>query len=206
MADPIPLQSPLQRFGLAGRAASSTAGTGPGAGVMAAERAFLSHLNLRGESSDPRFAQALRDASGLELPVAPNTVAEARGATLYWLGPDEWLRVAGREHSAATEAALRAAFAGLHAAVTDVSGGQTVVVLRGDAVRATLAKGCPLDLDPRVFRVGACAQSHLAKAPILIRPIGPGSAFEIIVRRSFAEYFWLWLEDAAAEYGFAVTT
>ena len=71
-------------------------------------------------------------------------------------------------------------------------------------MRELLAKGCPLDLHPRAFDVGQCAQSHLAKAPILIRQLDREPSFEIVVRRSFADYFWLWLEDAAAEYGLAV--
>ena len=131
-------------------------------------------------------------------------MAEAQGNTVYWLGPDEWLLVTGRERRAALEAELRGALAGVRSAITDVSGGQTVVVLRGGHVRELLAKGCPLDLHPRAFDVGQCAQSHLAKAPILIRQLDREPSFEIVVRRSFADYFWLWLEDAAAEYGLAV--
>ena len=30
--------------------------------------------------------------------------------------------------------------------------------------------------------------------------------YDIIVRRSFAEYVWTWLEDAAREYGIRVVT
>ncbi|OUC50154.1 hypothetical protein B7939_13495, partial [Eggerthia catenaformis] len=28
--------------------------------------------------------------------------------------------------------------------------------------------------------------------------------WELVVRRSFADYFWLWLQDASAEYGLQV--
>ncbi|TNF08513.1 MAG: sarcosine oxidase subunit gamma, partial [Pseudomonadales bacterium] len=28
--------------------------------------------------------------------------------------------------------------------------------------------------------------------------------WELVIRRSFADYFWLWLQDACAEYGLAV--
>ena len=44
--------------------------------------------------------------------------------------------------------------------------------------------------------------------------MGPGDAhgyqtdevpsYELYVQRSFAEYLWLWLEDAALEYGVAI--
>jgi sarcosine oxidase subunit gamma len=68
-----------------------------------------------------------------------------------------------------------------------------------------LAKGCPLDLHPRAFPPGACAQSLLAKVAVLIhlqdddRARGP--SFDVYVARSFAHYLWMWLEDAGREYG-----
>jgi sarcosine oxidase subunit gamma len=193
-------ESPLVRFGLAARAAMA-----PGqAGIVACERAFLGHLNLRGDPEDPRFAAAVREIVGVAPPAVPNTVSEAHGNTVYWLGPDEWLLVTPAGRRATIDGELRTALGGLRAAVTDLSGGQTVVVLRGGLVRELLAKGCPLDLHPRAFGIGQCAQSHLAKAPILIRQLDVQPSFEIIVRRSFADYFWLWLEDAASEYGVAV--
>ena len=195
------MESPLVRFGLAERARK---GAAAGAGVVASERALLGHFNLRGHSADPRFAAGLREALGVALPVVANTVVEGQGNVVYWLGPDEWMVVTPGDLTASLGAALGTALSGVPSAVTEVNGGQTVVVLRGASVRDVLAKGCPLDLDPRVFRSGACAQSHLAKAPILIRTLADGAAFEIVVRRSFADYFWMWLEDAAAEYGFAI--
>jgi len=106
---------------------------------------------------------------------------------------------AGRQ--AQIEQSLRASLGDVRSAVTNVSGGQTVIVIRGVAARDVLAKGCPLDLHPRAFGVGRCAQSHLAKAAILVRVVDTPPAFEIVVRRSYADYLWLWLVDAAAEYG-----
>jgi sarcosine oxidase subunit gamma len=200
MPDAIRWESPLARFGAAARAKAGSAD----AGVVASERALLGHFNLRGDPADARFIESVHGALGVALPVRANTVAEAQGAAAFWLGPDEWLVVTPGDRAAALGSALRAAISGMRAAVAEVSGGQTVVVLRGASVRELLAKGCPLDLDPRVFRAGACAQSHLAKAPILIRPLADGPAFEIVVRRSFADYFWTWLMDAAAEYGLDV--
>ena len=62
-----------------------------------------------------------------------------------------------------------------------------------------LAKGCTLDLHPRVFGLGHVVQSTLARVDvILVQVSGDGDlAFDIHVGRSFAEYLWLWLEDAS---------
>jgi sarcosine oxidase subunit gamma len=193
-------ESPLVRFELPARALAKCAD----ARVICAERSFLGHINLRGDADNAQFLAAVAGVVGTVLPIAPNTVAHGGANVVYWLGPDEWLIVTPTESEAAIARELRAALAGLFAAVTEVSGGQTVLALRGDAVRDLLAKGCPLDLHPRVFGVDRCAQSHLAKAPILIRQVDATPSFEIIVRRSFADYLWVWLEDAASEYPFAI--
>ncbi|MCB1713706.1 MAG: sarcosine oxidase subunit gamma [Candidatus Competibacteraceae bacterium] len=161
------------------------------------EKSFRGHLNLRGNPDDPAFRKAVQGVLGLELPCVPNTVIDDGELVAYWLGPDEWLIVSpgDREHS--LEQALRVALADLFAAVTAISGGQTVIVLQGKHARDVLAGCCTLDLHPRVFGPGRCAQSLLGKAPILIRQVDDSPRFELIVRRSFADYLWLWLNDSA---------
>lgn len=207
MAEALRRESPLARV----RRARQGAPPCPQAGVIVRERAYLGHLNLRGNPDDARFTSAVSAALGCSLPLQANTVREAGDATVFWLGPDEWLILAAGERSDEQAHALRKAFTdghagsaratGMHAALTDVSGGQTVLHLSGLAARDLLAKGCPLDLHPRVFDVGQCAQSHLAKAPLLLRLVDRTPCFELIVRRSFADYVWAWLDAAAAEFG-----
>src|SRR3546814_20118664 len=59
--------------------------------VRIQERPFLELNNIRGNSAEPEFVQAIKDVVGVELPVRPNTVAVGRAYALWWLGPDEWL-------------------------------------------------------------------------------------------------------------------
>jgi sarcosine oxidase, subunit gamma len=198
MPECIVSESPLARF-----APRTRAGGIDDSAVIFSERALLGHVNLRGDPQDDRFITAAETTIGIGLRIAPNTFAEGAGNTAYWLGPNEWLIVTSREREATIARELRDALAGSFAAVTEVSGGQTVIVLRGRASRDVLAKGCPLDLHPRAFGRGRCAQSHLAKAPILVRQVDAEPTFEIIVRRSFADYVWRWLDDAKATAGAA---
>jgi len=176
--------------------------------VTLGERAFLGHVNLRGDPADAGFLEAVRGVLGLALPLAPDTfVARGRGKArreALWLGPDEWLVLTPPDAEGQTIGDLCAALAVQHAAVTDLSSGQTVFALAGARARDVLGKGCPLDLHPREFGTGRCAQSYIAKTNALVRQTGDAPAFEIVVRRSFAEYLWLWLRDAAEEYGFVV--
>lgn len=128
-------------------------------------------------------------------------MAEGRELSALWLGPDEWLLLTQQDQEAGIIHTLREALGGLFAAVTDISSGQTVINIRGEDARDVLAKGCSLDLHRRVFGPGRCAQTHIAKAAVLISLRDESPSFDLIVRRSFAEYLGLWLRDAAQESG-----
>ena len=193
-------QSPLDRF-------LSTVSAGvpaDQAAVVISERPFLVHLNLRGNPEDAGFTKAAADVLGLHLPTEPNTVADEGETLALWLGPDEWLVLTPPGAQTRMSDSLEAALQGVHAAVTDVTGGQTVITLSGPRTRDVLAKGCPLDLHPSVFKTGQCAQTIVGKANVTLRCVDDSPSFDLIIRRSFAEYMALWLYDAALEYGAAV--
>jgi sarcosine oxidase subunit gamma len=185
------------------RLSFSTAPPEEAAGVWLGERAFLGHINLRGNAAERAYMEAIGRVIGLDLPVAPNTAAAGATRVLCWLGPDEWLLQTPPGEQQALIAQLRQALAGQFAAVTDLSSGQTTLTVQGPRARDVLAKGCPLDLHPRAFGPEQCAQTLLAKATVLLRPVAADS-FEVTVRRSFADYLWQWLADAGGEYGVAL--
>jgi sarcosine oxidase, subunit gamma len=164
--------------------------------VTLTEQAGLELVNLRGRMQSTRFVTAARDAFGIELPAAPNTVAAGATYTALWLGLDEWLLRSNDPRPVTAERTLRRLLVGEFAAVVDVSSGYTVLELEGMRGREVLQKGCPLDLHPRVFGVSQCAQSHYFKAGIILRPTA-SDAYELIVRRSFADYTARMLRDAA---------
>jgi sarcosine oxidase subunit gamma len=110
-------------------------------------------------------------------PVAPNTATD----TELWLGPDEWLVLGGREAD--------------YAVACDVSANRVVLELSGADARAVLAAGCAIDLRPRAFGPGRCAQTLLARAQVILQCTADDT-FRIFVRPSFAPYLRAWLEDA----------
>lgn len=199
MAESYLRQGVLDHLHLAARAVDD-----PGdAGVVLCERRFTGKIDLRGEPTTA-FRDAVAEALGVALPVDPNTAAEEGGRVVLWLGPNEWLVVAPPGAEAGTIEALRAALDGQHAAVTDVSEGRTVIGLSGAHARDVLTKGCPIDVHPRAFAAGRCAQSTLGRALIILHQTSDAPAYDIYVERSFADYLWTWLEDAAGEYGMAI--
>ncbi|BAK76169.1 sarcosine oxidase, gamma subunit [Pseudogulbenkiania sp. NH8B] len=163
------------------------------------ERAFMTHVTLRGDPDSPAFRGAVEEVLQLALPSGQAMAASAGGCSAVWMGPDEWLIQSVEETGPELERALRQAMAGEHHAVVDVSSGYTVFELSGRRVREVLAKGCPLDLHPKVLPVGCSTQSHFFKAGITVLHIGE-DLYQLVVRRSFAEYACLMLLDAADEF------
>lgn len=161
------------------------------------ERPFLELVNVRGEASDGAFIAAVESVLGARLPTKPNTVAQGNGYDALWLGPDEWLVRSNEARKPELEGNLRTALGTVFASVVDVGSGYTVLEVSGERVRDVISRGCPLDLHPKVFQRGQCAQSHYFKAPVVLIPTGDTS-FDLIVRRSFSDYFLRILTDAAA--------
>jgi len=161
------------------------------------EKPFLGYINLRGKASHTGIIAGVLKVLGVEAPTAANTVIDAGDNRIYWLGPDEWLIVTPAGQQARIKHDLLTALDGVFASVVDNSSGLTTVHVTGDNAAALIATDCPLDLHPREFKPGQCAQTRLAKAGMTISPLADGSGFELIVRRSFADYLLLWLQGAA---------
>jgi sarcosine oxidase subunit gamma len=172
------------------------------AGVTLREKKLLGHLVIRGDAKDPAFAGGVHKALGLELPVALTLVASG-DTSLQWLGPDEWLLIVPSGQEFEVEQRLRKALDGQHISVVNVSGGQTILELSGPKVREVLMKSTSYDVHPSNFPVGKAVGSNFAKSQLVIRHTGEDT-WELLVRRSFSDYIWLWLQDASAEFGLAV--
>jgi sarcosine oxidase subunit gamma len=129
---------------------------------------------------------------GVDLP-GPCTFTSGNGVDILWMGPDEFLVLAGPGRQAELETALRSEGA---AAVVDVSAQRNVVRLTGSHAADVLAHGCSIDLE--VSPPGTCVQTLLARTGIVLMVREEG--FTILVRQSFSDYFKAWLADASLEY------
>jgi sarcosine oxidase, subunit gamma len=158
------------------------------AAVGAAEVAFLAQLTLR---ADPALAAGL----AFPLPTDPNTWTSGGGREALWLGPDEWLVVGPPGSAPAVAAELARALEGGHHAVVDTSATRAVVELAGEGRLDLLAQGCGLDLHPRAWRPGCCAQTLLARVPVLLQE--RQDATRVFVRASFAAHLADWLTAVA---------
>jgi len=164
------------------------------------ELAFNGYLNLRGSLMNEAFTKAAEQTIGAALPSEPNTFVDTGTISCLWLGPDEWLLITEQDQQTELRQALLLALGDTHAAVTDITGTNTMLEISGSATRDLLAKGTPMDLHSSVFGVGQCAQTSWIKTSVTLYQTSDVPSFRIIVRRSFADYFGEWLIDAAQEF------
>lgn len=166
-----------------------------GTGITVVEAPARGKLLLR---LDPAARELAGATLGFPVPARPLTSTLADQASCLWLGPDEWLLLCPADLVEPAIEALEEALADTHHALVDVSHRTLTLRLAGPEVCNALAAGCPLDLHPSVFPPGSVARTLLGKVGVTLHRLGP-ALFELHVDRSFAEYAWLFLEQAARE-------
>ena len=192
MAEPtVVRRSPAAAFAARFEAASA------GGGLRLAETPFLTQIDLRVDPKSPA-AERIGTAIGVPLPLEPGTAVRGGDLTVLWLGPDEWLVLGPDGAAPGLVERLTEAAAGEHVSVVDVSAQRTTLVVAGERARDVLAHGCALDLHPRAFGPGRCAQTTLARTGVVL--VADEDGFRLLVRSSFAAYAAEWLLDASVEY------
>ncbi|MDH3661506.1 MAG: sarcosine oxidase subunit gamma, partial [Alphaproteobacteria bacterium] len=167
----------------------------PRRGVRLSEIRDVGKIDLRGDPGERAFMGAVGRTLDLLLPSEPCQSATQAEITALWVGPDQWLITCPNDRLGETVAKLDEATRAVHAAVADVSAGRTVFRLAGPSALDVVAKGCPLDLHPRVARPGLVAGSVFAKITALIH-LREADVVDLYLGRSFADYLWAWLEEA----------
>ncbi len=174
-------------------------GDAGGNAVTLRERPFLAQLDLR-LGDDEAARAAVSEVIGAPLPIAGGTTAHAAECTALWLGPDEWLLVGAPGTEAALAERLSDALRESFASVVDVSANRTAIEIAGPCARDVLEKGCSLDLHPRAFHAGNCAQTMVARAQVVLEQETEEPAYRLFVRASFSAYLAAWLMDASMEF------
>ena len=143
----------------------------------ARELVFLAQVDVRADPST---------AASLGFPADPNTVAPSPDRDIFWLGPDEWLVVGHGGTAEALVAELKITLGGVHHSVVDVSANRTGIELTVPSRHDLLSTTCPIDLHPRSWGDGRCAQTVFGAAQILLQE--REGTTRVFVRPSFAGY------------------
>jgi sarcosine oxidase subunit gamma len=160
-----------------------------GGGVTLESVPFLTQVDLR---LDPELA----GRAPYPLPLEPNTAWEDGPRAALWLGPDAWLVLGPPGAAGAIVDELEGALHGLHRSVVDVSASRAALELSGPRRFELLSTGCSLDLHPRAWRPGMCAQTLYARVPLVLHE-RPGGVTGLLVRPSYAASLVGLLLDAA---------
>ena len=168
--------------------------------VRVEELAFRAILVLHGRTGVPRFAQGVAEVLGRPPPDTPNTFVETRfgreGAVIAWAGPEEWFVIGQEEGTSGLRVALRQAIPEADGAVVDVSSGFTLLAMEGGKARELIAAGCAVDVHPRAYGPGRCAQTLYARTGVTLLQRDATPRFEMMVRRSYAGWLWRWMETS----------
>lgn len=179
-----------------------------GDALAMAEAPHFDRFVLRGQAVV--LGEQVAKIVGIELPLEAGTFRADRTQErrLIWVSPDEWMAVVPGGDGARLGAELAAALAGQHSQIVDVSDYYTSISFSGLNARAALMKISLIDLHEEVFRPGNAISSIYAKAPAILSCLEPaskkGEQFELVVRRSLADYLWCLLADAGREFGLAM--
>jgi sarcosine oxidase subunit gamma len=147
--------------------------------------------------------KAVAGAYGVDLPER-SRVAQGASVSFVGTGPGQWLAVSEVLASEALARDLSAKLQGL-ASISDQSGGRTVIRVSGPRARDVLAKGLPIDLDPRAFPLGSAATSVISLMGVQLWQIDDTRSYDIAMFRSLSQSVWRWLTASAGEYGYEVT-
>ena len=197
MSNLINVESPLHHAQLDQLIGQSSEG-----GIVLHEAKLLGHLNLRGNAQDADFLAGVHEALGVALPISPCSSAKSELAQIMWLAPDEWLIVVASGSEYEIEQKLRASLTG-HFAVSDISGAQTILELSGRNVIDLMKKSTGYDLHLDSFPVGKVIGTTFAKAGAHILRVDENK-FQLVIRRSFSDYVWLWIQQGSKEYGLTI--
>jgi sarcosine oxidase, subunit gamma len=149
---------------------------------------FLAQVDLRIDAAHAGRAP-------VPLPIEPNTAWADGPRAALWLGPDEWLVLGPPMAGPQIVAELGQALGGLHRSIVDVSANRVALELWGMGRFELLSSGCPIDLHPRTWRSGMCAQTLFGRAPVILHERADSTG--LLVRPSFADYVIDRLLDAA---------
>jgi len=198
--------APLPRSALAARYKEGLFGAVGSAGpeVTLCESRGHAMFLLDGPAEDPSFLNAVQEALGCAPPKDSGRTSTKGSRRAFWVAPGRWMIVAPRSDLESLKATLSVALIGRAGALTELSQARTVIRVTGPKKLDLLSKGCSLDLHPRVFEPGSCAQSLVAGISTTINLDEEGDAIDLFVMRSFGVSLWDWLLEAGAEYGVGV--
>ncbi len=152
-------------------------------------------ITLRGDLSSKPVKTAATAAAGVAMPGMNEANCEGQSG-LCWMSPDELLVMCPYDVVTSTVAQMQDSLAKSHALAVNVSDARAVFRVSGNSAREVMAKLCPVDLAPAVFRPGMFRRTRMAQVPAAFWMVDE-ETFQIVCFRSVADYVFSLLKVAA---------
>ena len=158
-------------------------------------------LIIRGKTKD--FITAIGKNLNMILPIEANTSTAGEALTALWLSPDEWMLISNKTISEDTktyeiEDNLIKNISKVNlGAVIDVSDQFVMINIKGSKVFDLFATGSPFNFNEFKNKKGSVVQTILSHIDVIIHLTGINDV-NLLVRRSFSQHLYSWLNDSAS--------
>jgi len=158
-------------------------------------------LIIRGKKKD--FITAIRKNLNMILPTEANTTTNGDTLTALWLSPDEWMLISNEIISEETNTykvednLINNISKAKLGAVTDVSDQFVLINIKGSKVFDLFATGSPFNFNEFKNKKGSVIQTILSHIDVIIH-LTEINNVNLLVRRSFSEHLYSWLNDSAS--------
>ena len=158
-------------------------------------------LIVRGKKRE--FISAVGKSLNILLPTEANTSTQSDKLTALWLSPDEWMIFSNDTmnkdlNDYETEKLLQNNISKINlGAVTDVTDQFVMINLKGNKIYELFQTGSPFNFNNFKNKKGATTQTILGKIDIIVHNQDKNTV-NLLVRRSFSEHLFSWMNDAAS--------
>ena len=158
-------------------------------------------LIIRGKTKE--FTSAIGKNLSMLLPTEANTSTSGETLTAFWLSPDEWMLVSNETINQETDiykiedSLINSISKKNLGAVTDVSDQFVMINIKGSKVFDLLATGSPFNFNEFQNKKGSVVQTILSHIDVIIH-LTEINEVNLLVRRSFSQHLYSWLNDSAS--------
>ena len=158
-------------------------------------------LIIRGKTRE--FISAIGKNLNMLFPTEANTSTSGETLTAFWLSPDEWMLISNdvvKEDTNTYEVEdnlINSISKTNLGAITDVSDQFVMINIKGTKVFDLFATGSPFNFNEFKNKKGSVIQTILSHIDVIIyhKEI---NEVNLLVRRSFSEHLYSWLNDSAS--------
>jgi len=158
-------------------------------------------LIIKGKTRE--FISAIGKNLNMLLPTEANTSTSGETLTAFWLSPDEWMLISNEtvnkdNNTYEVESSLITNISKTNlGAITDVSDQFVMINIKGSKVFDLFATGSPFNFNEFKNKKGSVVQTILSHIDVIIHH-NDMNEVNLLVRRSFSEHLYSWLNDSAS--------